>query len=419
MIKDIIIESLQAIQRNKLRSAATGFAVTSGIFLLIVLLGAGNGVIHTLQNTSGNLALDAIYIYPGWTDKAYAGYPEGRDIRLEEEDADRAGNTAPGKIQSASLSYTHSSTIVTEDNKSIGTTLNGTDDRFMHNMGYELLQGRFINQIDIKERRKVAVVCESLAKRLYADMNSAIGRELRIDGTVYQIVGLLKDNNSRYNDNLHVPHTTLASIYNKRGNVDNIILKSKGLETVAAFEWFRDAYKKVLSAVHQFAPDDNNAIWMFGGGANAETMDTAFSVIESAFWFLGILTMLSGITGVSNIMLISVRERTREFGIRRALGATPLHIILMVLSESILITTVAGYVGMVLGIGFCEYMDHSVGGSVADVGVMQFQYFQDPTVGLDVCIRATVVMIIAGAIAGIIPARKAAKMKPIEALSAK
>lgn len=419
MVTDIIIESLQAIRRNKLRSAATGFAVTSGIFLLIVLLGAGNGVIHTLQHNSGNLALDAVYIYPGWTSKAYAGYAEDREIKLDEGDANLARLTAPDNVQSASMSYTQQATIVTDENKSLSVTLNGTDQRFIHNMNYSLLRGRSINSIDITERRKVAVVCESLAKRLYADMHSAVGQCLRIDGNVYQVVGLLKDNNSRYNDQVHVPQSTLVGIYNKHGQVDNIILKTRGLEHVAAYEVFANAYKKVMSVVHQFAPDDDRALFMYGGGANSEQMSTASSIIESAFWFLGILTMLSGITGVSNIMLISVRERTREFGIRRALGATPRHIILMVLSESIFITTIAGYIGMIMGIAFCQYMDSSVGGSVADMGPVQFQYFQDPTVGIDVCIRATVVMIIAGAIAGFIPARKASKMKPIEALQAR
>lgn len=419
MITDIFIEVIQAIKRNKMRAAATGFAVTSGIFLLIVLLGAGNGVIHTLEHNSGSLALDAVYIYPSWTSKAYAGYDADRYIRLDENDGTRAKNAAPDNVISASLSYEQSAVIVNDDNKSLSTTLNGTGPDFLSSMGYTLLKGRFLNDIDMRERRKVAVVCETLAKRLYGEGAEAVGQRVRVDGFCYQIVGLLEDNNSRYNDMVMVPETTLATIYNKHDDVSNIILKTRGLESMPAYQMFEEAYRKVMSVAHQFAPDDENGIFMYGGGANAETMSTAFSVIRTAFWILGILTMLSGITGVSNIMLISVRERTREFGIRKALGATPWHIEMMVLLESILITAIAGYIGMILGIGFCEYMDHSVGNSVADMGGAQFQYFQDPTVGLDVCIRATVVMIIAGAIAGFIPARKAAKMKPIDSLNAK
>lgn len=401
-----------------MRSAATGFAVTSGIFLLIVLLGAGNGVIHTLENNSGSLALDAVYIYPGWTSKAHAGYDANRRIKFDDTDGSRAKTVAPDNIINTSLSFEQSAVIVTDD-KTLSTTLNGTGPEFLNNMGYSLLKGRFLNDIDIKERRKVAVVCETLAKRLYSEDTEIIGQRIRIDGFSYQIVGLLKDNNSRYNDHTMVPQSTLVGIYNKHEDVSNIILKTRGLESMPAYQAFEKAYKKMMAAVHQFAPDDDRAIFMNGGGANAETMSTAFSVIRTAFWFLGILTMLSGITGVSNIMLISVRERTREFGIRKALGATPMHIVSMVLLESILITAIAGYIGMILGIGFCEYMDHSVGNSVADMGGAQFRYFQDPTVGLDVCIRATIVMIISGAIAGFIPARKAAKMKPIDSLNAK
>lgn len=419
MITDIFIEVIQAIKRNKMRSAATGFAVTSGIFLLIVLLGAGNGVIHTLENNSGSLALDAVYIYPGWTSKAYAGYDANRRIKLDEKDAPRAQETDPQRVVSASLSFEQSVVIVNEDNKSLSTTLNGTGPEFMKNMGYTLLKGRFLNNVDMKERRKMVVICETLAKRLYGEGEEVVGRRVRIDGFIYQIVGLMKDNNSRYNSMAMVPETTLAGIYNKHDEVSNIILKTRGLESVPAYQVFEKAYRKAMALVHDFAPDDDRAIFMNGGGADAETMSTAFSVIRTAFWILGILTMLSGITGVSNIMLISVRERTREFGIRKALGATPMHIVSMVLLESILITAIAGYIGMILGIGFCEYMDHSVGNSVADMGGAQFRYFQDPTVGLDVCIRATIVMIIAGAIAGFIPARKAAKMKPIDSLNAK
>ena len=420
MLADIFIESIQAIQRNKLRSAATGFAVTSGIFLLIVLLGAGNGVIHTLENNSRTLALDAVYIYPGWTSKPYAGYTADRQIKLIENDADRAKNVSPDKVLQASISYEQGGTIVTEDNKSLNVTLNGTDPLFTRNMDYTVLKGRFLNPIDMKEKRKVVVICESLAKRLFGEGNSVVGKEIRIDGFAYQIIGLMKDNNSRYNDYAMIPQTTLVGIYNKHDEVSNIILKTKGLETKPAYDVFEQTYKKVMATTHDFAPDDDRAIFMFGGGANAEVMDTAFSVISTSFWILGILTLLSGITGVSNIMLISVRERTREFGIRKAIGATPLHIVTMVLAESIFITTIAGYIGMVLGIAFCEYMDSSVGSSVADFGSgMEFQYFQDPTVGMDICINATLVMIIAGAIAGFIPARKAAKMKPIDSLNAK
>ena len=419
MFADLFTEVLQAINRNRLRAAATGFAVTSGIFLLIVLLGAGNGVIHTLEKNSGSLSLDAVYIFPGRTSKPHAGYAQWRRIQLENKDGDLAVHVAPDNVISISPALSQSTVVMTETNKVLSASLNGTDPYFLENMGYELLHGRFLNKIDIMEKRKVAVLCETLVDRLYGKGADVVSKLLNIDGSMYRIVGVLKDNNSRYNTSVMIPHSTIEAVYNKRRYVDNLILKTRGLETQASYSVFEKAYMKVMSAVHQFAPDDPTALHMFGGGANAETMSVAFSAIRGAFWFLGILTLLSGVTGVGNIMLISVRERTHEFGIRKALGAAPWHIISMVILESVLVTTIFGYIGMLGGIAFCEYMDYAAGSSVVDVGMQQMQYFQDPTVGIDICIEATLVMIFAGAIAGFFPARKAALIKPIEALQAK
>ena len=166
MFADLFTEVLQAINRNRLRAAATGFAVTSGIFLLIVLLGAGNGVIHTLEKNSGSLSLDAVYIFPGRTSKPHAGYAQWRRIQLENKDGDLAVHVAPDNVISISPALSQSTVVMTETNKVLSASLNGTDPYFLENMGYELLHGRFLNKIDIMEKRKVAVLCETLVERL-------------------------------------------------------------------------------------------------------------------------------------------------------------------------------------------------------------------------------------------------------------
>jgi len=419
VLYDLFIEITGSIKRNKLRSAATGFAITSGIFLLIVLLGAGNGVIHTLENNVGKLALDAVYVYPGVTSNAYEGYSKEQRVQIDESDGELAQQVAPTNIKNYTAQFSTSVTAFTEDEKKLTTTLAGVGPIFQEMMGLQVLKGRFLNEIDMKENRRVAILSETLVERLYSKDANVVGHYLTIDGSMYQIVGILKDGNNEYTQEILVPQTTLRLIYNRNKEADIIVMKTKGLEQSSAFKAFEAIYRKALALKHNFSPDDTQAVYVDGGSSQAEMMDTAFGLIRSSFWFLGILTLLSGVTGVSNIMLISVKERTHEFGIRKALGAKPWQIILMVILESVLITTIFGYIGMLLGIVFCQWMDASVGGSIIDVGMESIQYFQDPTVGLDICIEATIVMIIAGAIAGFFPARKAAHIKPIEALQAR
>lgn len=419
MILDILIEIWGVIQRNKLRTAATGFAVTSGIFLLIVLLGAGNGLIHTLEHNQEGLALDAIYVNPGWASKPYAGYDANRPIELFDSDGQLAQRVDVQHILSYTAETRQSVTVVTPDNKSAQWRMVGTSPAFLTNMDYQIKEGRFLNELDMMQHRKVVVICETLVERLFGKDYPCVAQLLKIDGIVFQIVGVLRDNNSNYNTNLLTASTTLNLIYHKSREVSNIVLKAQGLEHTEEYNVFEKVYKRALSLVHHFDPTDERAIWMYGGGSEQETLADAMSAIRTCFWILGLLTLLSGVAGVSNIMLISVQERTHEFGIRRAIGARPWHIILMVILESILITTIFGYIGMVAGLGFCEYMDATAGSQTLDIGIEQIQYFQNPTVGLDVCLQATGVMILAGMVAGFIPARKALRIKPIEALMAR
>lgn len=421
MFVDIFIEVWYAIKRNKLRSAATGFAVTSGIFLLIVLLGAGNGLIHTLENNSGSMALDAVSVWPMWTEKAFQGYKENRLINLDDTDGDLGLNIDREHLLSYHTEINKGAEVIVDSEKSFSLTLKGVTPYFFEGTEEKAVEGRLLNQKDLTENRKVVVIASPLVERFFGKDANAVSKFVKIDGLMYQIVGVMyvKDNTSSYAETVFVPQSTLRLVYNLGNKADELLFKSKGLEKTEDFDAFEKVYKKALALKHTFAPDDRGAVYIMGGGAQAETMDTAFSAIRSAFWFLGILTLLSGVTGVSNIMLISIRERTHEFGIRKALGAKPWHIILMVILESVVITTIFGYLGMVGGIAFCEYMNAMVGSSTIDIGEVQMEYFQDPTVGMDICIEATLVMILAGAIAGFIPARKTTKIKPIEALQAR
>lgn len=416
---DTLQEIWSSVQRNKLRTLATGFAVASGLFLLIVLLGAGNGIIHTLEKNSEGLALDAIQIWGGTTSKPHDGLKEGHNIQLDDRDRELVAHNFPREIQSTSVAVTQSGLTASVNSDYMSISIEGVYPRKAEVSSIQIIRGRFINETDLKERRKVVVISERNAKNLFKRGTNPLNALVRISGIYYRIIGIFKDNNMEGSTPFYAPYTTVQTIYGKGKLIDNLILKTTdALKTEEDHETFMEAYRKATGALHRFDPTDKRAIWIWNSASAAEEMNTAMNILQTSFWILGLLTLLSGVVGVSNIMLISVKERTHEFGIRKALGARPWNIIRMVMLESVLITAFFGYIGMVAGVAFTEYMDATVGNQTMDMGIVQQQYFIDPTVDLSICIQATFVIILAGALAGFFPARKAAKVKPIEALRA-
>lgn len=403
------------MMRNKMRMVATGIAVASGLFLLIVLLGAGNGIIHTLEQNSQGLNLDAINIWPGWTSKPFNGLKEGRRILLKDEDRVALLQQHSDVVLSGSAQLDKTETA-NVGNRHVTVSLMGVFPSYTEMENIQILRGRFLNQIDMRERRHVVVIDEKAEESLFGKNTNAVGRNVRVGKFIFRVVGVQKNDFAFSNNNFYAPFSTVHGIYGGGQNVENITLKARSGNTEEQMEELTDGIRRTLGARHEFAPDDRRAVWIWNTAEDNASMNQAKSLLNTAFWILGLLTLLSGIVGVSNIMLIAVKERTHEFGIRRALGARPWNIIRMVMLESILITTFFGYWGMLAGIVFCEWMDQTVGSTVVDIGVFQQQVFVDPTVGLDTCVQATLVMILAGALAGFFPARRAAQVKPIEAL---
>lgn len=418
-MRDLFDEIWGSIKRNKLRTSATGFAVTSGIFLLIVLLGAGNGVIHTMEQGENNLALDVIQVYGGWTNESFEGMDKFRHIQLDERDERATLKNFSENIKHASAVLTVSPRSFSADNKSLQNILIwGCYPTMIQVKNLELLQGRYINPIDIEQKRKVLVMSDINAKQLFKQTEQFVNRQVNVNGILYNIVGIYKGNEQSNQGECYAPFTTIQTVFGRGVNIDRLVLNQQGLNTQSQNIDFSNKLRKVLGKIHRFSPTDSGAIWVSNSAVQSEQMHMGQQVIHNAFWILGILTLLSGVTGVSNIMLISVKERTHEFGIRKAIGAKPRSLISMIICESILITSIFGYIGMFAGVLFCHYMDIVAGGQTMDLGMAKAQYFIDPTVDMSICIEATIVMIIAGAIAGFIPARKASKVKPIEALRA-
>ena len=415
----ILTEIWATTRRNKLRTALTGFAVAWGIFMLISLLGAGNGLINAnIQNMDAFLA-NSMMVGGGSTSKEYKGLKEGRPITLNDKDIAETKDEFTQNIESVGAEVKAGQQTFAQGDNYVSAQLVGVYPNEITINKKEMLYGRFINQPDLDQQRKVVVLSESQAKELLpGKIATLVGQNIKMDNFAFMVAGIYKDDRSEMNDRAFAPFTTVRTIYNKGDKTDNIIFSFKGLNTQAENEAFEKMYRSRINNNHYAAPDDENAVWIWNRFTMNLQMSQGVSIIRTALWIIGIFTLLSGIVGVSNIMLITVKERTREFGIRKAIGATPWSILRLIIIESIIITTIFGYIGMLCGIGANLYMDATMGHEVVDAGIFKQSMFLNPTVGFDVCIEATLLIVIAGTIAGLIPARKAAKIRPIEALNA-
>ena len=413
---DTLQEIWGAIKRNKMRTIATGFAVASGIFLMIILQGASNGIIHTLEKNSGGFAFDAIQVWGGQTSIPHEGLKEGRSIKLDERDIAMVNESFTDNVASTTAEVSQSGLVASVGENYMSVNLSGIYPEYAEIEDLKITQGRFINNIDMDEKRKVVVMSEDNAKNFFKDKATPINRNIKIGNSVYKVVGLYESNSMFTDNNMYSPYTTVQTIYGKGRTINSLTLKTVGLSTEEESELFEEEFRHGMSSTHNFSPDDKSAVWIRNSASQSAQINMASSILSTSFWILGLLTLISGVVGVSNIMLIAVKERTHEFGIRKALGAKPWNIIRMIILESLIITAICGYIGMLAGIGFCEYMNATVGNQTLDIGIFQQQVFIDPTVDISTCVRATCIIIIAGALAGFFPARNAAKVKPIEAL---
>ncbi len=415
---DALQEILANLRRNKLRTALTGLSVSVGIFLLIVLLGAGNGLIHAFENNSGNMALDVVQLWPGATSKPYGGLAEGRSIRFDNRDLRLTGNGFPDRVVRSTGKLSQSGVTVVAGNKSTDGELTGVYPDYADMNKVVIVAGRFVSPLDLREQRKVMVVGRRTAVDLFGSADRAVGHFVVVDSAAFRLVGVYADRGQMGSMEAYVPFTTLRLVYKKGTDVGSILMRTRGVDTDAADTLFRTDLVRAFGQLHRFAPDDERALWVYNSTTGAKESAEAMRVLRTALWVVGLLTLLSGVVGISNIMLITVKERTHEFGIRKALGARPWSILRSVLLESVLITALFGYVGLVLGVLATEYMNLVAGQQTVTVADMEMPVFLDPTVDLGVALRALLVLIVAGLLAGFFPARRAVRVKPIEALRA-
>ena len=419
-MREILIEVASSLRNNKLRTALTGFAVSWGIFLLIALLGAGNGLMHSFMGNMEDFVSRTVSV-EGWvTSKPYNGFKEGRIIQLDKEDLNYTQSDKwQGVIDNVSTRTSSSSSVLSLNGKTVNGWLSGAMPEHQDQFKIKMAAGRFLDREDLHERRKVVVVSGSQAKELVpGDWTTLVGQWIKVGALSYQVVGIYHTDERDFRRSCYIPYSTYKGIYDRTENIETISFSVNGPETLEEHRAFEADYTGDLKRMHDIAPDDNMGLWVRNGYTDNLEMTKASSILRIALWILGLLTLVSGIVGVSNIMLITVKERTHEFGVRKAIGAKPGDILKLIIAESIFITALFGYVGMLLGMVACQVMDKTVGQQAVDLGFEKIQMLVNPTVGLDIAMEATLLLIIAGTLAGIIPAWKAARVKPIEALRA-
>ncbi|RGW42084.1 ABC transporter permease [Segatella copri] len=418
-MRELIKEIWSTSKRNKLRTSLTGFAVAWGIFMLIFLLGAGNGLINAQLQQSTRFLANSMRVFPGETSKAYKGLKEGRSITLNDKDILISNKTygqyvddVGGRLEQYNVNINYG------DNYVASQSLVGVAPTHPKIDKTELIAGRFINEIDMKEQRKNVVLSRNQAKELCKDYRSLVGKNVKISNLNFQVVGIYKDDESRNNTEAFIAYSTIKTIYAKGDDAGSLEFTIKNLKTKEDNKQFEKNYRASINNNHQAAPDDERTIWLWNRYMDNIQMNQGIAIMQTALWIVGLFTLLSGIVGVSNIMLITVKERTREFGVRKAIGAKPWSILKLIITESIIITSFFGYIGMVCGVAANEIMDATIGHTTVDTGLFKAAMFVNPTVGIGTCIGATITIVIAGTIAGLIPAIKAARIRPIEALRA-
>lgn len=410
-----MLEIWSSIRKNKLRTFLTGFSVAWGILMLIILLGSGNGLERGAKSNFEFLALNSIEMSGGRTSMPYGGYDKWRRINFSNNDMEILKREYP-QIDKISGGARYSGGTLTYGNNYVNTSMTGVAADYTDIIYLKVLDGRFINSHDIAERRKVVVIEEAMRDVLFPGGESPLGKTVINRGVAYTVVGIYKMHSYGNSNNCFIPMSTGQLVYAKNEPwIRYIIFTLNGIDTEKAMEEFEDSVRHRMAAEHNFDPNDQNAVWMQNYSTMYREFNRTFALISIFIWVIGISTLLAGVVGVSNIMLVTVRERTFEFGIRKALGAKPSSIIRLILLESVFITAFFGYIGLVLGVGIMElvnYVMQQMAVANPDAVIM----FKDPTLNIGAAVSATVVLIIAGLIAGYIPARRAAKLKTIDAM---
>ena len=397
-------EISQTISHNKLRTALTGLAVSWGIFMLIVLVGMSNGLVRKFENQASATTSNNITYWGGFTTKAYKGYSEGRPVQLKHDDAEAIAERSQGRVAESYTSVSNDTATISTATEFATGGYQGVSPGAEPAERIKMVKGRFINDLDMSQQRKVIVLSSRTVDRLFPDGTDPVGKFVTCMGLNFKVVGVYEH---RWRDGSYIPYTTARVLAGNSDDVGSITTRLQGVTTVEEGEAVEHAAIETLASRHGFDADDTGAIWARNQFTSNEQISSNMSVLGTITWVIGVLTLLSGIIGVSNIMFVSVRERTHEIGVRRAIGARPRQILNQIILESVAITAMFGYIGILLGIGLLQLLTALFGG---------MEEFPKPVVDIQIAVEVTVLLVIAGALAGLFPALKALKVKPVEAL---
>lgn len=401
---DLLHEISQTLSNNKLRTALTGISVAWGILMLIILLGMSQGVMNGFNNSFMAQGANYVNIFPGRTSKAYKGYKEGRQIELRNPDLQTIESLNGNYAHNVSSTVRGQAQVISSPIDYISSGYEGVYPDELDKRGIPLVAGRFINNLDMEQRRKVMVLTRQNASILFRNAEQAVGKQVKMKDLSFTVIGII---DPRFGQQTYIPYTTASALNGNNPKVDVIAVELENVYTQEDGEAAQNSIVGTLAGLHDFDPDDSGAVHVWNRFTQHLTMATGLSILQLAVWVIGLLTMLSGIIGVSNIMFVSVKERTHEIGIRRAIGAKPLSILIQIITESVAITAIFGYIGVFLGILVTESLNKAF---------QDAEFISNPTVDISIAVKVTVVLIIAGCLAGLFPALKALKVKPVEAL---
>ena len=403
-------EIFDTIRKNKLRTFLTGLSVASGIFILVILLGFGQGMQNGVEQEFKQDASTSVWAWPGVTSKEYKGLNPGRRIQFINDNFETVSSMYDDDIEYESARIFVRDITVNYGKEALVYSVQGvaSDFQFIENTG--MLEGRFVNHEDEISTAKVAIIGNKIKKDVFDKVDTPLGEYIEISGIPFKIIGVFKELREREEERIYIPITTAQRVFNGGNRVNNLSYTLPAVENfeeaVAQATAFKENLQSYLQQAHVVAPDDNGAIDVWSAMEEAKRYYGLTGNIKFFFWFVGVCTIIAGVVGVSNIMLIVVRERTREIGIRKALGAKPWSIVGMILHESIFVTAISGFTGLIFSMGLLELVGPNI----------EIDYVVNPSVNFNVALTMVFVLILAGTLAGFVPAWRAARVQVIESL---
>jgi putative ABC transport system permease protein len=398
-------EIFATIRKNKLRTFLTGFSVAWGIFMLIVLLGSGNGLQNGIEYQFKSDATNTIWLYPGSTTMAFKGMKPGRQINFTNEDYTFVKENIPGIEEISARYYFWENRIISYKKQFGSFDLICVHPDMQVIEKISISQGRMLNQVDLERNRKVVIIGLPVKEALFKNGENPLGEYVKVNGVPFKVVGVFTDRSDRDQQRLYLPISTAQMIFNGGNKIHNLTITTN--ISVKESEALELTLRTKLAKLHRFNSEDKSALYIGNTIKEFRQFQNMFMGIKLFVTVIGLFTIIAGVVGVSNIMIIVVNERTKEIGIRKAIGATPWSIIFLIIFESVIITAFAGYFGLVSGIGLLELVNKFMPAS---------DFFRNPEVDFTIAVSATLVLILSGMLAGLFPAIKAARIRPVIAL---